>query len=64
MSVKIPLSFLVNEKNKKKLILKNYYKQKIKLETQLKNIEEEIYKSEETLKTFKNAIKILSRSKE
>ena len=64
MSVKIPLSFLVNEKDKKELILENYYKQKIKLETQLKNIEEEIYKSEETLKTFKNAIKILSRSKE
>ena len=64
MTVKIPLSFLVNEKDKKELILENYYKQKIKLETQLKNIEEEIYKSEETLKTFKNAIKILSRSKE
>ena len=64
MSVKIPLSFLVNEKDKKELILENYYKQKIKLETELKNIEEEIYKSEETLKTFKNAIKILSRSKE
>jgi hypothetical protein len=64
MTVKIPLSFLVNEKDKKELILENYYKQKIKLETELKNIEEEIYKSEETLKTFKNAIKILSRSKE
>lgn len=64
MTVKIPLCFLVNEKDKKELILENYYKQKIKLETELKNIEEEIYKSEETLKTFKNAIKILSRSKE
>ena len=64
MTVKIPLFFLVNEKDKKELILENYYKQKIKLETELKNIEEEIYKSEETLKTFKNAIKILSRSKE
>ena len=64
MTVKIPLCFLVNEKDKKELILENYYKQKIKLETELKNIEEEIYKSEENLKTFKNTIKILSRSKE
>lgn len=63
MTVKLPMSLLQTEVDKKEIVLENLYKDKLKLENAIADVESEIIVCEETLNSFKEAVKILSKNK-
>ena len=63
MTVKLPMSLLQTEVDKKEIVLENLYKDKLKLENAIADVESEIIDCEEKLNSFKEAVKILSKNK-